>query len=286
MKSLLNAAYTKNALLDWMFPHGAPGPYNRDLLDKVFNMRDNTTGLNLDFMSYAAYAQVGFDPTALLDPETLAKTSQKVFSTFFQHFVSNNMSRELGGFVYQPIGMNLSVNPPMKNMPTQYTPDGSVAPKFEDVVRHTNETTTATLSTPVEVLRMNPVAFWLAASILVWLIITTIILASVQRKYYGGMMRNVECIADMLVLIAGSERLLAVVREKGFDNILREDNILTRLGWFRDEDGTMRWRIELVEDKQVRMRPIRLGPEYAPVPDGSDEEDPDSLPGPGASVSN
>jgi hypothetical protein len=65
--------------------------------DKVFNMRDNTTGLNLDFMSYAACAQVGFDPTALLNAGTLAKTSQKVFSTFFQHFVSNNMSRELGG---------------------------------------------------------------------------------------------------------------------------------------------------------------------------------------------
>jgi hypothetical protein len=286
MKSLLNAADVENAMhaTDLMRYHGSPIEDN--LLDKVFNMRDNTTGLNLDFMSYAAYAQVGFDPTALLDPETLAKTSQKVFSTFFQHFVSNNMSHEFGGYVYQPIGMNLSVNPPMRNMPTQYTPDGSVAPKFEDIVRETNETTTATISTPVEVLRMNPVAFWLAASILVWLIITTIILASVQRKYYGGMMRNVECIADRLVLIAGSERLLAVIREKGINTILKEDKILTRLGWFRDEDGMMRWRVELVEGEQVKIRPIRLGPQYTPVPDGSDGEGSYTLPDPDALVLN
>jgi hypothetical protein len=239
--------------------------------DQAFNMRDNTTGLNLDFMSYAAYAQVGFNPTALLDPDTLARTSQKVFSTFFQHFVSNNVSHELGGYVYQPIGTKLSVNPPMEGMLVQYTPDGSVAPKFEDIVRNTNETTTATISTRVEMLRINPVAFWMATSILIWVIITIIILASVQRKYYGGMMRNVECIADVLVLIAGSERLLAVIREKGVDAILKEDNILTRLGWFRDADGTMRWRIELVEKEQMQMQPIRLGPGYTPLPDGDEE---------------
>jgi hypothetical protein len=40
-------------------------------------------------------------------------------------------------------------------------------------------------------------------------------------------MRNVECIADVLVLIAGSERLLAVIREKRFETILEEDKILT-----------------------------------------------------------
>jgi hypothetical protein len=185
------------------------------------------------------------------------------------------MSSDLGGYVYQPIGMNLSVNPPMANMPIQYTPDGSVAPKFEDIACHNNETTTATISTRVEVLRINPVAFWIAASILIWIIITIIILASVQ-----DMMRNVECIADMLVLIAGSERLLAVIREKSVDTILKEDKILTRLGWFRDADGTMRWRIELVEEEQVHMQPIRLGPEYMPVPDSSEQEDADTVSGP------
>jgi hypothetical protein len=275
----LNAADPKNTgnKLSSFSSGGVGFPSGDSLKDKVFNMRDNATGLNLDFMSYAAYAQVGLDPTALLNAETLANTSQKVFSTFFQHFVSNNISRELGGYVYQPIGMKLSVNPPMNDPPLQHTPDGSVAPKFEDIIRNTNETNTATISTRVEVLRINPVAFWMATSILIWVIITIISLASVQRKYYGGMMRNVECIADMLVLIAGSERLLAVIREKGIDTILKEDKILTRLGWFRDADGTMRWRIELVEKEQMQMQPIRLGPGYTPLPDGNEECNADAV---------
>jgi hypothetical protein len=285
MNSLLNTAAPKN--VGNLEPGVSLLYYGGDSIeDQVFNMRDNTTGLHLDFMFYAAYAQVGFDPTVLLDPEILAKTSQKVFSTFFQHFVSNNMSIELSGYVYQPIGMNLSVNPPTADMPIQYTPNGSVAPKFEDIVRHTNETTTATISTRVKVLRINPVAFWIAASIMIWLIITIIILASVQRKYYGGMMRNVECIADMLVLIPGSERLLAVIREKSVDAILKEDKILTRLGWFRDADGTMRWRLELVEEEQVHIQPIRLGPGYMPVPESSEQEDAVAVSGPDVSVPN
>jgi hypothetical protein len=276
MKSLLYAADLDSATIVGL-PEKLPLRIDEDFQDGVFNMRDNVTGLNLDFMSYAAYAQVGFDPTALLDADVLAKTSQKIFSIFFQHFVTSNMSRESGSYVYQPRGVELKVNPPMSSNPIQHTPDGSLAPKFEDVVRNTNETTTATIHTQVEVLQMNFVAFWIATSILIWLIITIIILASVQRKYYGGMMRNIECIADVLVLIAGSERLLEVIREKGFDAIVKEDKLLTRMGWFRDPDGTMRWRIDVVEEKQVQMEPIRLGPGYTPVPNGNDEGDGDAV---------
>jgi hypothetical protein len=96
----------------------------------------------------------------------------------------------------------------------------------------------------------------------------------------------VECIADTLVLIAGSERLLAVIREKSVDTILKEDKILTRLGWFRDADGTMPWRVELVEEDQVQTRPIRLGSGYTPVLDGSEEDDADDVSGPAVSVPN
>ena len=90
-------------------------------------------------------------------------------------------------------------------------------------------------------------------------------------------MRNIECIADVLVLIAGSERLLEVIREKGYDAIVKEDKMLTRMGWFRDVDGTMRWRIDLVEEKQVKVQPIRLGPGYVPVMDGDEERDVDAV---------
>ncbi|KAF9694001.1 hypothetical protein EKO04_007782 [Ascochyta lentis] len=159
----------------------------------------------------------------------------------------------------------------MKNMPVQYMPGGKPAPRFQDTLpRNTNRTATAILSTHVEILRMSPTAFWISTSILAWLVVTIVIFATVQRRYFGSMQRNVECIADVLVLIAGSERLLAIIREKGIETIVKEDSILTRLGWFRDPDGTMRWRIELVDDKEVQMQRITLGAAYARVPEDDD----------------
>ncbi|KAJ8117434.1 hypothetical protein OPT61_g1379 [Boeremia exigua] len=267
MKSLLRAACLD---MTGAFHLEHPGIQYMDRLDdKVFNMRDNTTGLNTDFMSYAAYAQAKLDPTALLDADVLLNTSRKIFSTFFQHFVNNNVSAEQGGYAYQPAGLHDDMTPPFANFEgiTRYTPKGDIAPRFQDVHRNTNKTVTATLSTRVEVLQINTVAFWIATGILIWLIIIIVIFASVQRRYYSGMMRNVECIADVLVLIAGSDQLLAAVKEKGVNAILKDNNLLTRLGWFRDPDGTMRWRIELVEsDQGVLMQPISLNSSYAPVP--------------------
>jgi hypothetical protein len=218
--------------------------------DSVFNMRDNQSGLNLDFMSYASYVDTGKKPYALLDLDLLLQESQKIFSIFFQHYVDNNVSQEDGGWAYQPIGADLTVNPPMKGTRTQLLPNGKFAPRFEDIhSRNTSRTVTATLTARVEVLRMNLVAFAISTSILAWLAITTIVFMAMQRRYLGSMQRNVECIADVLVMIAGSERFLAVVREEGIDTIIKEDMILTRLGWFRDSNGVMRWRIELVENK-------------------------------------
>jgi hypothetical protein len=60
--------------------------------DKV--LQDSLTGTNANFMSYATYDQVRYDPAAILDPQILLKTSQRVFATFFQHFVSSNISHE------------------------------------------------------------------------------------------------------------------------------------------------------------------------------------------------
>lgn len=245
------------------------------LNDKVFNMRDNTTGVNIDFVSYAAYAQAGFDAAALLDPEVLLEKSQIVFSTFFQHFVNSNITQQDSGFVYQPAGLDMRINPPMNVTPIQYTPSGAIAPKFEDISRNTSQTTSAILSTRVEVLHMNTIAFWISASILTQLAITIVVFLSVKHRHYSGMMRNVECIADLLVLIAGSERLLAAIQEKGIDTIIEEDRIFTRLGWFRDPDGTMRWRIELVDDVQAQAQPIRLSAKYTPV-SGDDEDGTDN----------
>lgn len=273
MKAITNTASLDGAAKTESRPGSSEEPTYNVHKDRVYNMRDDTTGLNIDFMSFAAYADVGYDPTALLDAKTLAERSQKVFSTYFQHFMSNSISSKYGNRVLQPIGQQLHVGPPMSFMPTQYAPGGSLAPNFEDFARNTSQTITVTISSHVEMLRINTVAFWIATSILTWLLITIGIFASVQQRYYGGMMRNVECIANILVLITGSERLLTAIRENGIDTILKEDSLLTQLGWFRDPDGTKRWRIDVVGDEQVQMQLIRLGTGYAAIPEGNENEE-------------
>jgi len=84
------------------------------------------------------------------------------------------------------------------------------------------------------------------------------------------MMRDVECIADVLVLIAGSDRLIAAIKDRDANTMLKDSRIRTRLGWFRDSDGTMRWRIDLLDDEDIQRRPIRLGKEYLPVSGGNE----------------
>lgn len=66
------------------------------------------------------------------------------------------------------------------------------------------------------------------------------------------MIRNVECLGDVLVLVGRSEKLLQLVREKGVE-ALREDDggLMTKLGWFESKDGDMRWGIELVEARTL-----------------------------------
>ncbi|KAJ4333904.1 hypothetical protein N0V87_007274 [Didymella glomerata] len=260
MKSLLRAACLENINYnDKLYSQLQRSDY---LFDKIFNMRDNSTGLNVDFMSYAALAQVDHDPAALLDPETLIRETQKIFSMFFQHYVSGAVSLQKGGWVYQPIGSDLKLTEPIPNEALHQP-----LSKFEDFpLRNTERMVTATLYTQTEVLQMNVVAFWVSVGIMIWLIVTILIFAAMQRRYLGGMQRNIECVADVLVIVAGSERLLQVIQEKGVDKIVEDDVILTRLGWFRDPDGTMRWRIELVEEREGQGRSSLLSTAYAPVP--------------------
>jgi hypothetical protein len=62
MYSLLGAASLQQS--DQSYHTGAARDDN--LSDMVFNIRDNQTGLNLDFMSYTSYKQSGSDPLRCL----------------------------------------------------------------------------------------------------------------------------------------------------------------------------------------------------------------------------
>lgn len=220
----------------------------------MYNIVDNVTGLNLDFMSYAAYVQADRIPEALLNLDYMLESTQKIFSLFFQHYVSSTYSLKTGGWAYQPIGANQDGLGPANETLPQFNPDGTRAKKVSELpVQNTNRTPSATMSTRVEVLHMNPKTVWLCVALLSWLALTTIVVCALQRRYFGDLRRNVESVADVLVLVAGSERLLAAVEQYGVEGLLKSD-LKTRLGWFRTNDGRMRWGIEIVDDGEVLMK--------------------------------
>ena len=137
------------------------GYSTEDLIDNTYNIRDEINGLNMDFMTYSMYSMAGKDPTALLDTELFTKLAQKTFTTFFQHFVSNNISFETGGWAYQRINASLpsSLGPAIE-LVNGYLP-GDTATEYQDVmhpISHTNRTVTAQISQRVELLQMNAVA--------------------------------------------------------------------------------------------------------------------------------
>lgn len=228
------------------------GYTQEDLDDNSYNIRDEMNGLNMDFMTYSIYSMAGKNPKALLDPDTFKTLTEKTFTTFFQHFVSTNVSMETGGWAYQKINASLprSLGPGLK-LVGNYLP-GTEASENQDVmhpISHTNRTAAAHVSQRVELLQMNAVAVWLSIGIMGWLIITTAVVAVLQKRYFGSLVRNVECLGDVLVLIAGSANLLQVVREIQAGRLRPDDyeHLRTRLGWFVDEDGGLRWGIEMEE---------------------------------------
>ncbi|KAJ5137520.1 hypothetical protein N7526_003753 [Penicillium atrosanguineum] len=228
------------------------GYTTEDLDDNSYNIRDEMNGLNMDFMTYSMYSMAGKDPKALLDPETFKTLAEKTFTTFFQHFVSTNVSLETGGWAYQKINASLpsSLGPGLELI-GNYIP-GTKASQYQDVmhpISHTNRTVAAHVAQRIELLQMNTVAVWLSIGIMGWLIITTAVVAVLQKRYFGSLVRNVECLGDVLVLIAGSANLLQVVREIQAGRLRPDDyeHLRTRLGWFVDEDGGLRWGIEMEE---------------------------------------
>jgi hypothetical protein len=214
--------------------------YWESLTDNAFVIRDQERGLNMDFMTYSMYSLANQDPEALLNYTTLVRHANRAFETFFQHFVHNGLSMTEGGLAYQKINDNSMdlVGPPV-------AADGSALPLREYAKLNTSRTVQATLSNRIQVLHMNSIATYLSTAILIWLIGTTAAVTCLQRKYTSSMIRDVQLIADVLVLIAGSDNLLQLIEERGVA-LKMDTEIKTMLGWFKDRDGTVRWGVEVV----------------------------------------
>jgi hypothetical protein len=255
LNTLLGAAQLTNLLGR---PRPLPQGYfseNTDIVltDKTFNVRDEDAGLNLDFMSYAMYSLVDKEPTALLDPTTLLNITSQTFSTYFQHFVSSNFSQEAGGHAYQTIGYNVDLEPPLYYRPSATLVNGfpivhtTNGPATKIPTLNTSRTATVTVASRIEVLNMNAVATWLSIVILIWLTFATILISALQRTYFGSLLYNFDSPAAILVAIAGSDKFLDLVRERGYEALKKRSDVRARLGWFVDAHGNKRWGIEVVE---------------------------------------
>ena len=210
------------------------------LSDDAYSFRDQVNGLNLDLMTYTMYAATDNDLRALLNYTTLTTYANQTVQTFFQHFVQGELNLTSGGRVYQTfddqtmstIGHAIDENGTAISQP--------VYPAF-NVAR----TGAATVTDRIQILYLNPAATFLSIGILLWLVGTAAVVMCVQRRYTRSMLRNVELIADALVLVAGSENFLNLVQEQG-TALKRERNICTKLGWFKGRDGEVRWGVEVV----------------------------------------
>lgn len=196
-----------------------------NLAAERFALRDADKGTNMDYMSYANYVLANKDPTALLNTTLLQRHSEKTFQTFFRHFVTSADWAYGGG--------------------------GSVARaayEYHEAYGLQNEKFDGIITERVEVLSMNEVATWLSLTILFLLVIILItLIVSLQVVYpRTSMLRHVECLADVLAMVAGSDELFRWVTEVGVDG-MEKTGIKTKLGWFRDKRGIVRWGIEVAD---------------------------------------
>lgn len=219
--------------------------------DQTYNIRDETLGVSLDFMTYAMYSLANKDPQELLDASVMESLAQTTFQVLFQHFVSSQVSMETGGWAYQPINHSL--------------PADLAAPIHSNISRinasywnalhpnsKTNRTAIVRVNTPIELLQMNTVAVILSVTVIGLLVLITIVISILQHRHLKGLKRNIECIADILVLVCGSDKLLGLLRERGVNGLEKDgDHIMTKLGWFEGADGELRWGIEIVEPDKV-----------------------------------
>ncbi|KAI4671989.1 uncharacterized protein J4E78_000488 [Alternaria triticimaculans] len=221
--------------------------YNRSIEETAserFNIRDRDRGLNVDFMSYANWNLANKDTESLLNATTLLRHSEKTLQIFFKHFVNSGSSSLSGRW-------------------------SSSGPERAAYQRASSQPVNGTFTKRVEVLAMNETATWLSLTILILLIVILVVLiVSLQIVYPSSCMQHrVECLADALAMVAGSEGLIGLIEEQGVEGFAKSGR-LTKLGWFRDARGDVRWGVELVDAEGVEWVD---GPEKV-VSTGHDEE--------------
>ncbi|KAH7402793.1 hypothetical protein BKA66DRAFT_480935 [Pyrenochaeta sp. MPI-SDFR-AT-0127] len=220
------------------------------VIDDTFKIRDRLNGLNMDIMSYAMLKQANGDPEALLNFTTMLSHAQHTFSTFFQHFASMNARPNATFGAYQDIDDNSLEEVLASNKSQRFAESGSGSyfPEFKYEKLNTSRTLDATVTTRIEFLRMNKVATWISIACLAWLISISLAVLILKHSYFSHLLYDVESLAEFLVLVAGSESLLKLVRDNDVKLLQKSKTHMTKLGWFRAPDGAIRWGVEVVGD--------------------------------------
>ncbi|KAK5559571.1 hypothetical protein LTR46_002613 [Exophiala xenobiotica] len=226
---------------------GGTQSFVEDLDDKNFNFRLEQQGLNTDLMSYSMYQLANGDIDVLMDPTQMEQLGQTVFSTFFQHFVSANVTTE-GGWGFQKIGATLPAYLAPLSNGTQ--PDANTS-LTSDTNAHVH------VEIAVEVLQMSPVAVYLSLVILLVLMLVTLFVYSVGYRRFRKLRHDFDNLASVVSVICDSERLRAWVNEHPDPETWTErararggQVPLVRLGMFMGSDGVERWGIAIVEDAE------------------------------------
>lgn len=225
--------------------HTAGISYTEPVNENAFVYRDKKRGFNMDLMTHSMFTLADKDPEALLNYTTLTKHADRTFQTFFQHFVNSGLSLNKGGYAFQPIN-----DDSMSSIGRPVDANGTYIDEKTYTKLNSDRTLEATVSKRIRVLHMNTVATYLSTAILIWLIFTTLVIVCLQRQYTRFLNRDVHLIADMLLLVAGSDNLLDIIEEQGV-KLKRNKDIKTMLGWFKDRDGQVRWGIEVVGGRRA-----------------------------------
>ncbi|OAG04389.1 uncharacterized protein CC84DRAFT_1259792 [Paraphaeosphaeria sporulosa] len=209
-----------------------------------FFIREDQSGM--DLMSYCMHYLADKNTTALLTNTTLySELVDKTIGTFFAHFATGDTDAMPRRVYQQPgdrmpdLGKKVVFDEKTKTL-KQEDPE-TYPPAKPDA------TVDARLDHRVQLLRMNHVATWLSFGILVSLLLITIAISFLHRRFLSPLHRNIESMADVMLLVAGSDHLLTLVKDHGIEALRQDENLLVRLGWFRSETGKLRWGIEVVD---------------------------------------
>ncbi|KIW24164.1 uncharacterized protein PV07_09894 [Cladophialophora immunda] len=225
-----------------------------DLNDKNFNIRLPQQGLNTDLMSYSMYQLANGDLDVLMDPTQMAALGGKVFTTFFQHFISASVTPS-GGWGFQKIGSTLApdLGPALDSI------GSSVLSTYQDQ----NTSLTSDTRVPVhveievEVLQMSPAAVYVSLSILFVLGLITLLVYLLGYRYFRHLRHDFDNLASVVALVYDSPKLQAWVRThpdpRQWGGSLRTSGVaadmpLVRLGTFIGTAGHERWGIEIVDE--------------------------------------